>query len=38
MSILRNSVVQGDCIDVMRKMETASVDFIIRSPWDAASP
>ena len=32
MSILRNSVVQGDCIDVMRKMESASVDFILTDP------
>lgn len=32
MSIPRNSVVQGDCVDVMRKMESASVDFILTDP------
>lgn len=27
-----NSVVQGDCINVMRKMKSASVDFILTDP------
>jgi DNA modification methylase len=28
----RNRVLQGDCIEVMRQMETASVDFILTDP------
>lgn len=27
-ALLHNSVVHGDCINVMRKMKSASVDFI----------
>ena len=29
---LRNSVVHGDCVDVMRRIEPASVDFILTDP------
>lgn len=29
---LRNIVVHGDCVAVMRRMESASVDFILTDP------
>jgi hypothetical protein len=29
---LRNTVVHGDCVAVMRRMESASVDFILTDP------
>ncbi|WP_082190677.1 DNA methyltransferase [Bradyrhizobium pachyrhizi] len=29
---LANTVVQGDCVEVMRRMESASVDFILTDP------
>lgn len=32
MSTFRNRVLQGDCIDVMRGMESTSVDFILTDP------
>lgn len=31
-NMLRNTVVHGDCVKVMRQMESASVDFILTDP------
>jgi DNA modification methylase len=28
----RNTVIHGDCVEVMRRMESASVDFILTAP------
>jgi DNA modification methylase len=33
----RNRVLQGDCIELMRQMETASVDFILTDPPTSAA-
>ena len=29
---LRNSIIHGDCVEVMRRMPTGSVDFILTDP------